>query len=186
MHSKLKRPTTSTPTRRSPRGSRSSRDDGRRHLAEVIAKVGIWWPKADESDLYAAADAWDTFAAALDTAAQGGSAAASTVTDANSGPAIDAFEAFWSRYNGSCSGYCPITATAARSLASACRDYARAVTDAKDRVRELAIEVGASLVVGAGLAVFTFGATQAAAAAISAALVRSAAMIGAELSVAAA
>jgi hypothetical protein len=151
-------------------------------VAEVIAKVGIWWPSADESDLHAAAAAWDEFAAAVESAAGAAGAAARSVTDNNAGPATDAFATFWAQYDGGCSGYLPSTATAARNLAHACRDYADAVNDAKSRVREIAIEIGATLVAGAGLAVLTFGASQAAAGSIAAALVSRAAAIGIQLS----
>jgi len=153
---------------------------------KVIAKVGLWWPAADEGKLDAAAAAWDAFAADIDAAAVDGTAAARSVVAANTGGAIEAFGSFWAKYDGGSDAYLPATAAAARSLAEACRKYAGAVRDAKHRVEELAVEIGATLVAGAALAFFTFGATEAAAAGISAELIAAAEAIGVELSATAA
>ena len=42
---------------------------------EVIAKVGLWWPAADEGKLREAADAWRQCAGSLDGIGNQGSAA---------------------------------------------------------------------------------------------------------------
>ena len=153
---------------------------------QVIAKVGLWWPSADEGGLRLAASAWRSFAAEVDGVGFEGSAAARALVGANSGPAVDAFEGFWARYDGGSGSYLPGIADGARAMAGALEQFAGAVADARRRVEELAVEVGATLVVGTALAIFTFGAAEAAAAGISAGLIASAASIGVELSATAA
>ena len=153
---------------------------------QVIAKVGLWWPSADEGGLRLAASAWRSFAAEVDGVGFEGSAAARALVGANSGPAVEAFEGFWARYDGASGSYLPGIADGARAMAGALEQFAGAVADARRRVEELAVEVGATLVVGTALAIFTFGAAEAAAAGISAGLIASAASIGVELSATAA
>ena len=148
----------------------------------VIAKVGLWWPAADEGGLRSAASAWCSFASEVDEAGAESSAAARSLVGSNDGPAVDAFADFWARYDGTAGSYLPATADGARAMAEALSQFADAVADAKSRVEELAVEIGATLVVGTALALVTFGAAEAAAAGISAGLIASAASIGVELS----
>lgn len=145
---------------------------------QVLAKVGLWWPDADENGLYRAASAWRALADAIDAATLDARRAVEDVDDASSGDAADAFGAFWEKYDGSCSGYLPSSADGCRALASSCEQYADAVADAKKRLKELAAEIGATVVVGTALAVFTFGASEAAAGGISAGLIAAGEAVG--------
>ncbi len=151
-------------------------------VREVIAKVGLWWPAADEDKLRAAATAYRAFATDIDGLAQRANTAATAVTTANQAASIDQFRTLWQNYDGSYQGYLPGLASGARAMASACEQFADAVVQAKDKVRELAIEIGATLVVGAVLAIFTFSLSADAAVAVSATLVAEAAAIGVTLS----
>jgi uncharacterized protein YukE len=149
---------------------------------QVIAKVGLWWPDADEGELRSAAGAWDALAASIDAATASGASGAGQASGAWEGKAAEKFAAFWGKYDGDCAAYLPATAQAARGLSQALNDYADAVADAKKRVEELAVEIGATLVVGTALAFFTFGVAEAAAAGVTAELIAAAATIGVELS----
>lgn len=141
---------------------------------QVLAKVGLWWPDADEGQLREAANRWRELANAIDAATLDASGAAARVREATSGTAAVAFCDFWARYDGACDGYLPSAANSCRQLAEGCDAYADAVADAKRKLEELAVEIGATLVVGAALAFFTFAASEAAAGAISAGLIAAA------------
>lgn len=149
---------------------------------QILAKVGVWWPEADEHKLDEAAAAFRALAIDLDAAASAGTTAATAVTNAYTGAAADAFNSFWGRYDGSEQAYLPAAAAAARSIADGLDRYAAAVRKAKSQLQEKAIEIGATLAAGAGLAIFTFGISEAVAATAAAALVDFAATIGIEVS----
>lgn len=149
-------------------------EDGAR---EVLAEVGLWWPAADEDALRRAAVAWERMAGALEDAAEDGPVAVEAAASWR-GEAATRFRDRWGRQERALVD----DAAGCRALASALREYADAVEDAKRRVEQLAITVGATLVAGVALAVFTFGTTAAAAATVSASLVSAAAAIGVELS----
>ena len=153
--------------------------------AKVIAKVGLWWPDAEERDLRRAAAAWAELAHALSGVAVRGSEAARAVSTVNRGAGVDSFAGLWARYDGGADRpYLPTTADGARQLATALEDYAQAVKEAKDRIIQLAVTIGATLVAGAALAWFTFGIAAGAAAAVTAKLVALAALVGLQLSTA--
>lgn len=142
----------------------------------VLAKVGVWWPDADEGKVRAAADAWRRMAGSLDEVASVGDGGAALVQASHTGPAADAFGKFWQRYADS-GGHLPNAATACREIGAGCDRFADAVATAKHRLIELAVEVGASIAVGTVLAVFTFGVSEAAAAAATASLVAAAGIV---------
>jgi len=152
----------------------------------VVSKVGIWWPAGDESGLRAAADRWRVFASDVELLATDASRAARDLVAGNSGPAVDAFDTFWRRYDGPPDAYLPALATTGRAMGTALDQYADTVRDAKKRIEEMAVTIGASLVVGTALAAFTFGASEAAADGIAAGLVTAAESLSVEVSEAAA
>jgi len=138
---------------------------------KVVSTVGLWWPDAEEGDIRTAADAWDQLAAALDRARDAGRGGANQALANWRGPAAGQFETYWSGYDRAL----PQTAQGCRDLAGGLREYADAVERAKEEVYVLAAEIGASVAIGAALAVFTFG-TSAAAAGGAVAALRAAAM----------
>ena len=151
---------------------------------QIVARVGLWWPAADEGGLRLAAEKWDRAAEQVDDLAARARRGAGDVTEFNSGAAIDAFAGFWAKYDGSTDAYLPATAAACRQMAQACRSYADEVARAKTRVEEVAIEIGASLVAGTALAIFTAGLSEAAAAAVSESLMAAAEMVGMDVAAA--
>ncbi len=138
---------------------------------QVIAKVGLWWPDADEGQFKQAAAAWDRLATEIDRVCATGLAAAQHLKATNSGVAVDAFAELWDKYGGDGQGYLSTTANASRQMAAALRQYAEVVHQAKRKIEELAVTIGATLIAGTALAFFTFGISDAAAAATTAALV---------------
>lgn len=136
-------------------------------VASVISKVGLWWPLAEEDQLRQAAAAYEQVASAVLAASGTGSAGAGLVTGGNSGSGIDAFHAHWGTYDKGL----PATAKAATQVAAALNQFAKQVDEAKRRITNLAIKIGATIAVGVGLALFTFGGSAAAAAARTAMLV---------------
>jgi len=144
-------------------------------------QAGIWWPAADSAKLRAAAHAWRDMAHALDgVQAAGQSAALSALAD-NSGPAIDAFAAYWQKWSGS-AGYLQSASRACIAMAGALERYANAVDEARRKVEELVAEIATAVVLGVVLGVCTVGIAGGAAIAISDGLVASALLVGVELS----
>ncbi len=139
---------------------------------KVVSTVGLWWPDAEEGDIRTAADAWDQLAAALDRARDAGRGGANQALANWRGSAAGQFETYWSGYDRAA---LPQTAQGCRDLAGGLREYADAVERAKEEVYVLAAEIGASVAIGAALAVFTFG-TSAAAAGGAVVALRAAAM----------
>ncbi len=151
--------------------------------ASIISKVGLWWPLAEEDQLRQAAGAYDRVARTVLAAARTGSSGADLVTGrGQSGKAVAAFEAHWATYDGAGNAGLPATAQAAVNVADALRQFADAVDDAKTKIINLAIEIGAVLAVGIGLAIFTFGTSAGAAAAQTALLVARGLAVGVGLS----
>ncbi len=133
--------------------------------ASIISRVGLWWPLAEQDQLRLAAGAYERVASAALAAAANGSAGARLVTESNRGEAISAFSEHWASYDGTYSAGLPATAAAAAQVSGALREFADAVENAKRQIINLAIEIGASIAVGAALALFTFGTSAGAAAA---------------------
>lgn len=146
---------------------------------------GLWWPAGDPGKLREAADAWDAMASYLDTATTTLSGAASAVTGANSGAAIDAFAAHWGLVGGP-QGALPTIAGGCRSMATSLREFADAVDEVREQIIQMAVEIAATIAIGAGLAIFTAGLSAGAAAATTTAMVARAAAVGVNLGIRAA
>lgn len=146
---------------------------------------GLWWPAGDPGKLREAAGAWDAMASHLDTATTTLSGAASAVTGANSGEAIDAFAAHWDRVGGP-QGALPAIASDCRNMAASLRDFADAVDEVREQIIQMAVEIAATIAIGVGLAVFTAGLSAGAAAATTTAMVARAAAVGVNLGIRAA
>src|SRR5712692_2826802 len=153
------------------------------HVQHVQA--GLWWPAADSAKLRAGAHAWRDMARAIDSAHAASHSAALSVFAENQSSAVDAFAAYWQKWSGS-DGYLPACSQACIAMAQALDRYANAVDDARRRVEELVAEVATAVVIGVVLTVFTVGISDAAAGAVSAALIANAALVGVELSATAA
>ncbi len=138
--------------------------------AAIISKVGLWWPLAEEDELRRAAGGYERVAAAVRGAASTGSAGAQ-VLGVNRGPATEAFATHWAQFDGSAEAGLPATAEAATEVARALRAFAGEVEEAKRKIINLAIEIGATIAVGVGMALFTFGTSAGVAAARTAMLV---------------
>lgn len=136
--------------------------------AKIISKVGLWWPLAEEDQLRTAAGGYEACSSAIHAAATTGQAGAKLVTGGNTGKAFTAFDTHWDQYHAGL----PATAQACDQVAKALREFADQVDSAKKKIIDLAIEIGATIAVGVGMAIFSFGATAAAAAARTAMLVR--------------
>lgn len=128
--------------------------------------TGMWWPAADEGDLRTAAQAWHTFASAVDDVTGATNSKAGSLVENNQGQSIDAFAEFWSRYYHQGHGWLKDLADSSRSMADALDKYAAAVAGAKKKLEHELEIVGATLVVGTALAVFTAGISEGAAAAL--------------------
>ena len=129
---------------------------------EYRAEERVDLPQADPERLRAAAAAWERLAGAIQGIAQGGSLAAGWVTEANFGPAVTAFQAFWQeRYQ---QGALPELEAACREVARRCREFADAVEDARRKVTAINVVGGFLTVVGLVAIIVSFGASSAAAA----------------------
>ncbi|MFY4717718.1 WXG100 family type VII secretion target [Streptomyces sp. LaBMicrA B280] len=135
---------------------------------EIVQDMtGMWWPAADEDGLRHAAKAWRDFADDVEDVTSGANNAARTIIEHNKGEAISAFaDPYWRRYYYDKRGWLKDLADAARDMAKALDAYADAVHGAKKKLEHELEIVGATLVAGTLLAVFTAGlSTEAAAAA---------------------
>lgn len=146
---------------------------------EILLKLGMWWPDADPGALRKAADAWRTFAGAVDDVRTPVNNAATSLIHNNKGEAIDAFEVFWGRYaKGKDAGWLSDMAKAARKMAEVLDKLAGAVDDAINKLRtELAIDA-TIIVAGLGLAWFTAGISAGAAAVAAEAVLELAGTLG--------
>jgi hypothetical protein len=156
---------------------------GESTAAEIVRKTtGMWWPDADSGKLREAASAWKTMATALDDVAAAANNSARSVLEGNHGKAIDAFQAFWNRYDDGGKGWLPETAHACRQMAKALDDFADEVDKAIHKLEEEAAIVGATLVVGTALAIFTAGISEAVAGAATAGIIAAADALGVAVS----
>jgi hypothetical protein len=137
---------------------------------KILHRLRIPWPDADEGKLRQAAVQWRRLAMIIDDAASMTNREALSLTAADYGPAIKAFEKHWQKYGEKGAGQMARMSEACNKMAKACDDYAKKVEETKHRIEMAAIEVGATLVIGAVGAVITFGASEAAAASIASAL----------------
>ncbi|MFK0234339.1 RNase A-like domain-containing protein [Streptomyces vinaceus] len=152
-------------------------------VREIVTDVtGIEWPAGNVGKLRNIANVWRTFADDMEDVAAAANKAAQTLIHNNSGEAISAFaDPFWARYYHDKKGWLQDLVEGPRSLADGIDKYADAVADAKKKLdRELEI-AGAVIVAGTGLAFFTLGATEVAAAAATATIVELAATVGVAL-----
>ncbi|MGW7459476.1 WXG100-like domain-containing protein [Streptomyces sp. NPDC054797] len=62
---------------------------------DLLLTLGLWWPDANSGTLRHAADAWRTFADAVDDVRTPVNNAASSLITNNTGEAIEAFGTFW-------------------------------------------------------------------------------------------
>ncbi|MFF4650881.1 WXG100 family type VII secretion target [Streptomyces sp. NPDC001380] len=156
---------------------------GESTTAKIVRETtGMWWPDADSGGLRQAADAWRAMAEAVDDVTAPANQAAQRVVSGNHGPAIDAFHAFWNRYYDAGSGALPDVAHACRQMAQALDRFADEVDKAVHRLEEEAAIVGATLVAGTALAVFTAGISEAAAGAATAGIIAAADALGVAVS----
>ncbi|MGQ4516675.1 DUF6531 domain-containing protein [Streptomyces sp. DW26H14] len=125
---------------------------------KVLMKMGLYWPAANSGSLRHAADAWRTFAGAVDDVRTPVNNAATSLIHNNKGEAIDAFTVFWDRYaKGGDAGWISDLSKSAHSMAAALEKFADAVDDA---VNKLWTRIGIDAAViagGIGLAIFTAG-----------------------------
>ncbi|MEV7354985.1 hypothetical protein [Kitasatospora sp. NPDC091276] len=151
---------------------------------KIVRKVtGLWWPDADPDQLRTVAAAWDTMATAIDNVTAPTHQAAAAIVANNHGPAIDAFGKFWGQYyGGKGKGWLPDVAAACRNLAKALRAFADEVDKALKKLKEEAAIVGATLVAGTALAIFTAGISEAAAGTAAAGIIATAASLGVAVS----
>ncbi|MER6470293.1 hypothetical protein [Streptomyces collinus] len=141
--------------------------------------TGMWWPAADEGGLRDAAKAWRSFADDVDDVTAGANKAARSIIEHNKGEAISAFDdPFWRRYYHDGHGWLKDLADAARDMAKALDAYADAVHGAKKKLEHELEIVGATLVAGTALAIFTAGISEGAAVAAAATVTELAAGLG--------
>ncbi|MGW4439032.1 WXG100-like domain-containing protein [Streptomyces sp. NPDC004596] len=141
--------------------------------------TGMWWPAADEGGLRDAAKAWRAFADDVDDVTAGANKAARSIIEHNKGEAISAFDdPFWRRYYHGGHGWLKDLADAARDMAKALDAYADAVHGAKKNLEHELEIVGATLVAGTALAIFTAGISEGAAVAAAATVTELAAGLG--------
>ncbi|MEU4151220.1 DUF6531 domain-containing protein [Streptomyces sp. NPDC026659] len=151
---------------------------------EIVQDLtGMWWPDADEDGLRDAAKAWRDFADDLDDIAAAANKSARGIIENNKGVAISAFDdPYWRHYYHGGHGWLKDMADGARDMAKALDKYADAVHKAvKHLEHELEI-VGATIVAGTALAIFTAGISEAAAAAATASVVELAGTLGVAVS----
>ncbi|MFJ4480351.1 RNase A-like domain-containing protein [Streptomyces xanthochromogenes] len=150
---------------------------------EIVTDVtGIDWPAGDVGKLRDIATAWRQFADDMEDVAAAANKAAQALIHNNKGEAIEAFaNPFWARYYQDKRGWLQDLVDGPRDLAKGIDSYADAVDDAKKKLdHELEI-AGAAIVVGTGLAIFTLGISEAAAAAATTAIIELATTVGVTL-----
>ncbi|MBL1106902.1 hypothetical protein JK361_20220 [Streptomyces sp. 5-8] len=141
--------------------------------------TGMWWPDADEDGLRDAAKVWRDFADDVDDVTSGANKAARSIIEHNKGEAISAFDdPYWRRYYHDGQGWLKDLADAARDMAKALDAYADAVHGAKKKLEHELEIVGATLVAGTALAIFTAGISEGAAAAAAVTVADMAAGLG--------
>ncbi|RLV09080.1 hypothetical protein CTZ27_07850 [Streptomyces griseocarneus] len=147
----------------------------------------LHWPDGDPKKLRKAAKAWNDFADAVEKIRTPVNNTAQALIHHNKGESIDAFETFWARYAGKGDkGWLHEIPKAAREMAKALENLAKAIDDAVDKLwAELGIEA-AVILAGVGAAWFTFGLSTAASATAAAAVVEVGTAVGVTISAVAA
>ncbi|MGW3205440.1 DUF6531 domain-containing protein [Streptomyces sp. NPDC001135] len=145
--------------------------------------TGMWWPAADEDGLRDAAKAWRQFADDIEDVLSAANKSARGIIDNNKGEAISAFDdPYWRRYYYNGHGWLKDMADAARGMAKALDKYADVVHKAVKKLEHELEIVGATIVAGTALAIFTAGISEGAAAAATASIVELAGTLGIEVS----
>ncbi|MGB8201452.1 MAG: hypothetical protein WCF33_17475, partial [Pseudonocardiaceae bacterium] len=135
-------------------------------VENILAK---FWPQGNPDALRRVADDWHILAGRLQTVGQEGDRICGQILAENSSSAVDGFASTWRQLHGGNFGgkksLVDALADACAKLEAACRAYADRIDQQREALRDLAI--GAGVVAGAGivLTVFTFGISDAAAAA---------------------
>ncbi|WP_405617093.1 DUF6531 domain-containing protein [Streptomyces sp. NBC_00076] len=146
---------------------------------KILLHLGLWWPEGDSDKLRSAADAWRTFAEAVDDVRAPVHRSASSVIHHNTGESIEAFGTFWGRYaKDKDGGWLSDLADSAREMAKALDKFADAIDDA---ITKLWTQIGIDAAVIAGgvaLAFFTAGLASGAAVAAADAVIEFGATMG--------
>ncbi|MEU0070774.1 RNase A-like domain-containing protein [Streptomyces sp. NPDC006332] len=147
---------------------------------EIVQDVtGMWWPDADEDKLRDAAKAWRDFADDVEDVTAAANKAARSLIEHNKGEAISAFEdPFRRRYYHDKKGWLQDLIDGSRDMAKALDAYADAVHGAKKKLEHELEIVGATIVAGTALAIFTAGISEGAAVAAAATVTELAASLG--------
>ncbi|MGW2745284.1 WXG100 family type VII secretion target [Streptomyces sp. NPDC001450] len=151
---------------------------------QIVQDVtGMWWPAADEDGLRDAATAWRNFADDIEDVAAAANKSARSIIEHNKGEAISAFDdPFWRRYYYEKHGWLQDMIDGARDMAKALDKYADAVHSAEKHLEHELEIVGATIVAGTALAIFTAGISEGAAAAATASIVEMAGTLGVTVS----
>ncbi|EFF92636.1 conserved hypothetical protein [Streptomyces sp. e14] len=145
--------------------------------------TGMWWPAADVDGLRDAAKVWRAFADDVEDVTSAANQAARSLIENNKGEAIAAFDdPFWRRYYYDKHGWLKDLSDGARDMAKALDAYADAVDHAKKKIKHELEIVGATLVGGTLLAVFTGGLSEGAALAAAGTVTELAAGLGVAVS----
>jgi hypothetical protein len=145
--------------------------------------TGMWWPDADEGGLRDAAKAWRDFADDIEEVTAAANKSARGIIEHNKGEAISAFDdPFWRRYYYDGHGWLQDMIDGSRDMAKALDMYADAVHKAVKRLEHELEIVGATIIAGTALAIFTAGLSEAAAAAATAGVFELAGTMGVALS----
>lgn len=145
--------------------------------------TGMWWPDADEGKLRDAAKAWRDFADDVEDVTAAANKAARTIIEHNKGEAISAFDdPYWRRYYHDKKGWLQDLIDGARAMAKALDAYADAVHGAKKKLEHELEIVGATIVAGTALAIFTAGISEGAALAAAATVTELAGTLGVAVS----
>jgi hypothetical protein len=109
----------------------------------VTAMLGVSWPDADPDKLRRAADIWDGLAETIERTGGEANGVAEQVWKNNSGLAVQEFRKLWTdlfrAYPGDVAAFC-------RAIATACRDYARAVEITQHVLIVLAVQAWVNMV----------------------------------------
>lgn len=144
---------------------------GHTSVPDVIAK---YWPNGHQDTLRAAADAYRKASGDIDDLGHHLHQQVVSITDTNSDESVDAMADFWNSIwrGGHGADKAPLSAAkeACDQLAKACDGFAQAIDDARGetehRLAGAGIAIGVTTAVGIALTPFTFGASDAGAAAL--------------------
>ncbi|MEV5509361.1 DUF6531 domain-containing protein [Streptomyces orinoci] len=149
--------------------------------------MGMWWPDGDPHKCRKAADAWRTFAKAVDDVIKPVDGKSAALIHNNKGEGIEAYAEFWRRYHaGPGKGWLDDVAESSRHMAEALDKYADAIDHAIHQIeKRIAIDL-AVLGAGIALALASGGALSGAAAGVAAEVISMAGGLGLVVSEAAA